>query len=86
MSDKRYHGVFQDQGVWEYLVAVEYDDESAHKEASRQDELAFDKAQEDGEQANWEDYDGMHYVEPVSTELAESASFQLERGFAVRVS
>ncbi len=84
--NERFGVFFQDQGVWEYLVAVEYDEESTRKEASHLDELAFEKAHEDGEEANWEDYDGMHYVEPVSTELAESASFELERGFAVRVS
>jgi hypothetical protein len=87
MSEEPYYGVFfQDQGVWEYLAAVEHDDERAHEEASRLDELAFEKAQEDGEEAHWDDYNGMHYVEPISTELAEYASSMLERGFAVRVS
>jgi hypothetical protein len=47
---------------------------------------AFETAQDEAEEPDWENYDGLHYVEPVSPELVESASNELELGFAVSVS
>jgi hypothetical protein len=87
MTDEYFFGVFyQDRGMQEYLVAIKDDENSAREQASRLDELTFEMAQDEGEEPNWVAYDGLYYVEPVSPELVEFASNELELGFAVAIS
>ncbi len=85
MSEEVFGVFFRDQGRQEYLVAVEDNPDDAIEEAQRRDQLVYEQVMEEGDVPAWEDYDGMHYVEPISPELADQASAQLERGFAVRV-
>lgn len=90
MHNERYGVFFRDQGVTEYLVAIVEDrEETAHEEAARLDEMAFDKAVDGfegkGEEPTREDYTGMHYVEPISAEVAEHTADLLARNIAVRV-
>ena len=87
MSEEVFGVFFRDQDVWEYLVTVEDDEEAAREEAQRCDERAFQLSIEEGEgdTPTWEEFDGMHYVEPISPKLADEASAELARGFAVKV-
>jgi len=39
----------------------------------------------EGDAPTWEDYDGMHYVEPIARSTVEEVQGQLDRGFVVRV-
>ena len=89
-SDERY-GVFFRHGD-QYLVAVVEGEEEAIEEARRRDEAAFEGATEkhaeepdEHPEPDLDDFEGMHYVEPISDELADSAGDELARGFAVRV-
>jgi hypothetical protein len=92
MNEQMYGVFFRDQGVTEYLVAAAEDQEAAISEARGRDEVAFDEAMEkhadapdDFPEPTEEDFDGMHYVEPISRELAEASSYELERNIAVRM-
>jgi hypothetical protein len=92
MSDELYGVFFRDQGVSEYLVAIACEEEAAIEDASERDQRAFEEdmekhADESDEypEPAWEDYDGMFYVEPISHELADASSYELERGLTVRV-
>jgi hypothetical protein len=78
---------FRDQGVEEYLVEVYEDEEAAQEAAEEQDQRAFERAMEVGEGGTptWEDYDGMHYVEPIARTVVEEVQGQLDRGLAVRI-
>lgn len=52
------------------------------------DEQTYSRALEDGGEgvsSDWEDFDGMHYVNPVSADLVEKVQGELRRGFAVRI-
>lgn len=89
MSEDKLWGVFfEDQGG-EYLAATDESEEDATEEARRLDQLAFEKALDgfegEGPEPTWADFDGMHYVEPVSNALAEDAREQLARGLAVKI-
>jgi hypothetical protein len=92
MSDELYGVFFCNQGVTEYLLAVFEEEEAAIEDAGKRDEQAFDDAVEkyadepdEYLEPLWEDYDGECYVEPISRELADDASYELERGLAVAV-
>jgi hypothetical protein len=92
MSDELYGVLFRDQGVKEYLVSVHESEEAAERQARRLDEEAFDDAVEkhadepdEFAEPEWEDYDGMFYVELISRELAEDAEEMLARNMAVLV-
>jgi hypothetical protein len=86
--DKEFWGVFTDYRVDEtYLVSVFEDEEDAIDYAREEDQRQFEVVMEEGEgdAPEWEDFDGMHYVERVSAELAADARDQLARAVAVRV-
>ena len=92
MNDELYGVLFRDQGVQEYLVFADESEETAERQARRLDEVAFDDAVE--KHANepdefaepvWEDYEGMHYIEPIARTVVEEFQGQLDRGFVVRV-
>src|SRR5215217_3023663 len=92
MNDALYGVLFRDQGVQEYLVFADENEEAAIDEARRRDEKAFDDAvekhaDESDEFAEpvWEDYDGMFYVQPVTRQLAEDAEEMLARNMAVQL-
>jgi hypothetical protein len=88
MMDKELWGVFfDDQGEQTYLVAVFDDEEQAIDYAREQDQRQFASVMTEGEgdEPDWEDFEGMHYVEPVSPKLAADARDELARGLAVRV-
>ena len=92
MSDDLYGVFFRDQGVTEYLLAVFDDEATAIEDAGKRGEQAFDDAVEkyaddpdEYPEPLWEDYEGECYVEPISRELADDASYELERGLAVAV-
>ncbi len=81
--------LFEDSGR-EYLIAVRTDEDEAHDLARELDETSFERAmdkylEDEAEEPDWEDFDGMHYVEETSSKLADSAREELARGFAVRV-
>jgi hypothetical protein len=88
MSEELY-GVFFDDSGGTYLTEIYVNYEDAEEGAIQADEAAFEKAVDDadetGEDVADDEYEGMHYVDPVSQELADSASDQLARGFAVQV-
>ena len=92
MSDELYGVFFRDQGVTEYLLAVFDDEATAIEDAGKRGEQAFDDAVEkyaddpdEYPEPLWEDYEGECYAEPISRELADDASYELERGLAVAV-
>jgi hypothetical protein len=92
MSDQQYGVFFRDQGVTEYLLVAFDNEEAAIEDAARRDEQDYDAAVErhadepdEYPEPSWEDYDGTCYVEPISHELADGASYELENGFAVVV-
>jgi hypothetical protein len=87
MSEDMSGVFFRDQGVEEYLVEVYEDEEAAQEAAEEQDQRAFERAMEVGEGGTptWEDYDGMHYVEPIARTVVEEVQGQLDRGLAVRI-
>jgi hypothetical protein len=80
-----FRGVGDD--VEEYLAEVYEDEEEAIEAAEARDQLVFEQELEEGggEIPNWEDYEGMHYVEPIARNIVEEAQEELDRGFAVRV-
>jgi hypothetical protein len=87
MSEDMSGVFFRDQGVEEYLVEVYEDEEAAQEAAGAQDQRAFERAMEvgEGDTPTWEDYDGMHYVEPIARTVVEEVQGQLDRGLAVRL-
>jgi hypothetical protein len=92
MNDELYGVLVRDQGVQEYLVFVDENQEAATDEARRRDEVAFENAVEKHADESdefvepvWEDYDGMFYVEPISHQLAEDAEQMLARNMAVQL-
>lgn len=87
MSEEEVYGVFFRSGAEEYLVATCEVEEDAVEYAGEQDQASFERDIESGEgdEPVWEDYDGMHYVAPISRKLADECQYELERGFAVRV-
>jgi hypothetical protein len=92
MSDQQYGVFFRDRGVTEYLLAAFDNEAAAIEDAARRDEQDYDAAVErhadepdEYPKPLWEDYDGTCYVEPISPELADDASYELENGFAVVV-
>ena len=87
MSEDMSGVFFRDQEVEEYLVEVYEDEEEAQEAARVRDQRVFEQVMEEGEgdAPTWEDYDGMHYVEPIARTFVEEVQDQLDRGFAVRV-
>ena len=87
MSEDMSGVFFRDRGVDAYLLEVYEDEEAAQEAARAQDQRAFERAMEvgEGDTPTWEDYDGMHYVEPIARTFVEEVQDQLDRGFAVRV-
>jgi hypothetical protein len=87
MSEDRWGVFFRVDDVEEYLAEAYGDEEEAIEAAEARDQLAFEQAMEEGggEIPTWEDYEGMHYVEPIARTFVEEAQDQLDRGFAVRV-
>jgi hypothetical protein len=87
MSEDMSGVFFRDRGVEEYLVGVYEDEEEAQEAARARDRQAFERVMEEGEgdAPAWEDYEGMHYVEPIARTAVEEVQGQLDRGFAVRV-
>jgi hypothetical protein len=86
--DRELWGVFFEGEEGEtFLTATFEDQEDATDHAREEDQwqfryiaLAFFH-----HPLKWEDFDGMHYVEPVAADLAAEARDELERGFVVRV-
>jgi hypothetical protein len=80
---------FRDRGAEEYLVEAHVDEQEAQEAARARDERAFEQALEEAEQEGgepvWEDYEGMHYVEPVDPTVVERVQEQLDHGLAVRI-
>jgi hypothetical protein len=89
MVDEQLYGVFFEDSGSEYLVAVFDDEEEATEDARMRDEAAFEQAVSDAAEpeaeVEQEDFEGMHYVESISRELADASSYELERGLTVRV-
>jgi hypothetical protein len=88
MSEDMWGVFFRAQEVEEYLVGAYEDEEEAQEAAEFSDQRAFEQAMEvaEGEDdPTWDDYEGMHYVEPIARSTVEEAQEQLDRGFAVRV-
>ena len=83
MSEDMWGVFFLAQEVEEYLVGA-YEDEEA---AQARDQQVFEQVMEEGEgdAPTWEDYEGMHYVEPIARSTVEEVQGQLDRGFVVRV-
>jgi hypothetical protein len=91
MSEELWGVFFEDSGR-EYLVAVFDDEDEASNDAEERDQQQFESALEMDDEARevafepkWEDFEGMHYVEPVSPRLAADAHDMLARGIAVPV-
>ncbi len=88
MSEELY-GVFFKASGEECLRAVEESEEEAEETAIYWDERTFQEVQDDyegeGDEPEWEDYQGMHYVETIAPGLAKQAEWELSRGFVVRV-
>jgi hypothetical protein len=80
---------FRDQGeVEEYLAGAYEDEEEAQEAAEARDQQVFEQVMEEAEgddDPTWEDYEGMHYVEPIARSTVEEVQGQLDRGFVVRV-
>jgi hypothetical protein len=92
MDEKLYgaYGVFfRDAEGAVYLAAVLGDEDEAIEEAMYLDQRQFESVGEEGEGEGdppaWEDFDGMHYVGPVSASVEEETRDQLARGFVARV-
>jgi len=87
MSEDMWGVFFRVADVEEYLAEVYEGEEEAIEAAEARDELVFEQEMEEGggEIPAWEDYEGMHYVEPIARTFVEEAQEQLDRGFAVRV-
>ena len=87
MSEDMSGVFFRDQEVEEYLVEVYEDEEEAQEAARARDQRVFEQVMEEGEgdAPAWEDYEGMHYVEPIARTSVEEVQGQLDRGFAVRM-
>ena len=77
---------FRDAEGAVYLAAVLGAEDEAIEEAQRLDQRQFEHVMEEGEgdPPAWEDFDGMHYVDPVSTSVAEEARDQLARSKPLR--
>jgi hypothetical protein len=87
MSEDMSGVFFRAQEVEEYLVEVYEDEEEAQEAARARDQRVFEQVMEEGEgdAPAWEDYEGMHYVEPIARTSVEEVQGQLDRGFAVRM-
>jgi hypothetical protein len=89
MVDEVLFGVFFEDFGSEYLVAIFDDEEAATEDARMRDEAAFEEAVSDagetGAEVEQEHFEGMHYVESISRELADASYYELERGLTVRV-
>jgi hypothetical protein len=88
MSEDMSGVFFRAQEVEEYLVEVYEDEEEAQEAAEFSDQRAFERAMEVAEGEDdpaWDDYEGMHYVEPIARTFVEEVQDQLDRGFAARV-
>ncbi len=86
MSEDMWGVFFRVDDVEEYLAEA-CGEEEAIEVAEARDQRAFEQAMEEGEGEipTWEDYEGMHYVEPIARTIVEEAQEQLDRGFAVRI-
>ena len=87
MSEDMSGVFFRAQEVEEYLVEVYEDEEEAQEAARARDQRVFEQVMEEGEgdAPAWEDYEGMHYVEPIARTIVEEVQGQLDRGLAVRI-
>ncbi len=90
MSEQLWGVFFRDSGE-EYLVETTQSEGEAHAVAQELDAESFQGALDDyydtgvGAEPAWADFDGMHFVEPISEELAAEAAEKLARGHVVRV-
>jgi len=92
MSEEVYGVLLRDSGR-KYLVAVEETQEEAQETAEQFDEEAWENAlvlynegEEVGSELEREDFDGLHFAEPITRELAERCAPQLQRNIAVQLS
>jgi hypothetical protein len=87
MSEDTWGVFFRVADVEEYLAEVYEDEKEAIEAAEARDQRVFEQRMEEGggEIPPWEDYEGMHYVEPIARTFVEEAQDLLDGGFVVRV-
>jgi hypothetical protein len=87
MSEDMWGVFFRVEDIEEYLAEAYEDEEEAIGAAEARDQRVFEREMEEGggEIPTWEDYEGMHYVEPIARTIVDEAQEQLDRGFAVRI-
>ena len=92
MSEELWGVFFGDDSGRTYLVATTQSEEEALEHARGLDQESFERAlvaynegDDEAPEPDWDDFSGMHFVEPISEELAAEAAGQLARGFAVWV-
>jgi hypothetical protein len=77
------YGVFFRDGHQEYLVAWREDEDEALELAEWNDQRQYESALDEDYTADWEDFEGLHYVEPIARGVIDDE--MMRRGFAQRI-